>query len=199
MREKEPFSLLLIIFIISLFMCYHLYYFVENKVNKKDVENYVETSSQIENNPQNVVEKIKSEEKIESYIGVLSIPKINVYNGFYEIDSPNNDVNKNIQVLKGSDMPNITYGTFMLAAHSGTSYISYFKDLNKLSLNDEVYVYYANTKYTYFVQKMYEIARDGTISFDKNIHETYLVLTTCGNEGKQLIVIAKRKGDIINE
>lgn len=198
MNEKEPFSILVIIFIISLFICYHLYYFVEKKVNKSNVENYVE-KIELDNNTTNVVEKVNNEEVSENYIGVLSIPKININRSFYPINSLNNDVNKNIQILKNSDMPDVDYGVMMIAAHSGSSYISFFKDLNKLSLDDEVYIYYNNIKYTYYVQKIYEQERDGTISFDKNIHETILVLTTCGSEGKQLIVIAKRKVDLINE
>ena len=61
-------------------------------------------------------------EKVEEtqgnyYIGYLEIPKINLKRGFVNPNSPDNDVSKNIQIIKSSDMPDVNKGNFILAAH----------------------------------------------------------------------------------
>ena len=72
------------------------------------------------------------------YIGSLSIPKINLQKGFVSVDSKYNTVSKNIQVVKGSNYPDVDKGNFIIAAHSGTSYLAYFKNLYKLTIGDVV-------------------------------------------------------------
>ena len=104
-------------------------------------------------------EQPKQEEKKApnyNYIGVLEIPKINIKRGFLNIKDKGNNVNKNLQVIKGSDMPNVKNGNLIIAAHSGNSYISYFKNLHKLSNDDVAYVYFNNIKYTYKVAGKYD-------------------------------------------
>ena len=98
-----------------------------------------------------IKEQPKQEEKKTSnynYICVLEIPKINIKRGFLNIKDKGNNVNKNLQVIKGSDMPNVKNGNLIIAAHSGNSYISYFKNLYKLSNEDVAYVYFNYIKYT---------------------------------------------------
>ena len=93
-------------------------------------------------------------EKVEEtqgnyYIGYLEIPKINLKRGFVNPNSPDNDVSKNIQIIKSSDMPDVNKGNFILAAHSGTAYISFFNTLYMLNEGDYAYVTYNGVKYTY--------------------------------------------------
>lgn len=75
------------------------------------------------------------EEKVEvkpvinyNYVASLSIPKINLNRGLVAIDSPYNDINYNIKTLKESNYPNVDKGNFILAAHRGTSSISFLQD-----------------------------------------------------------------------
>ena len=155
------------------------------EINNKKVDNLIE-----EEIKHNNVEKINKE---NSYLGILSIPKINLKKEFYNINDSRNDVNQNIMLLKESTMPDTLGGTIILAAHSGNSYLGYFHDLDKLIINDEIDIYYQNNKYTYIVSKIYEEDKDGDISFNKNISENYLVLTTCSkNSNKQLVILAKK-------
>ena len=59
-------------------------------------------------------------EVTNDYIGYLSIPKINLKKGFLDKRSPENDVEKNILVVEGSNYPDKDKGNLMLAGHSGT-------------------------------------------------------------------------------
>ena len=104
----------------------------------------------------------------------------------------NNDVNKSVMLLKNSVMPDNVNSTIILAAHSGNSYVGYFKNLDKLNIEDKINIYYQKNKYQYTVTNIYELDKNGHILVDKNIHENILVLTTCSkNEEKQLVVYAK--------
>lgn len=186
MKEKKSFSLIFLIFLLSAFLSYHIYYYVEEKINNNKVDNYLIIDEENNDYQEKIVKKDG-----EDYLGIIFIPKINLKKGFYRINSQNNDVNKNIQLLN-ADMPNEKGGMLVLAAHRGNSYVSFFNDLYKVSLDDEIYIYYDNIKYTYIVDNIYEEEKNGTISVNKNIKENILVLTTCSvNKNKQLIIIAK--------
>ena len=89
------------------------------------------------------------------YIGVLEIPSIGVKRGFLNINDKNNVVNKNIQVIEKSDMPDIKNGNLIIAAHSGSGRVSYFKNLYKLATSDTAYIHYNGVKYTYSVVSRY--------------------------------------------
>lgn len=191
MSEKKPFSLLLLIFILAGFCSYHIYYYCLNEKNDRLVENYYLETNSIENNQTQIVEKINVQS--EKYLGVLKIPKLNIELGFYNVDSKKNNVNQNIQILKESVMPNIKGGTIYLAAHSGDSYLGYFKNIDKLEYDDEIIVIYENNSYYYIVNDIFELDKNGHISINKNISENYLVLTTCSKtKDRQLIITAKQ-------
>ena len=114
------------------------------------------------------------------YIAVIEIPKINLKKGLVDINSSHNNVNENITILSNSKMPNINNSTLILAAHSGNANISYFNNLNKLKLNDLVYIYYDNIKYEYKIINYYEEEKDGGITIKKNSNDkNIIVLTTC--------------------
>ena len=128
-----------------------------------------------------------------NYIAVLDIPKIDLKRGLFPINDKNNNVDKNVEILQNSDMPNVTNGTLALAGHSGNSRIAYFHKLYKLKEKDQVYIYYQNIKYIYQVSKIERQDKDGTISFTKTKDTTELILTTCDqqNKDKQIVVVAK--------
>ena len=77
---------------------------------------------------------------------VLEIPKINLKQEFYPDNKEKNNVDKGIQIIETSKMPN-QKGNLILAAHSGSSDIAYFKHLDRLNINDIAFIYYKNIKY----------------------------------------------------
>jgi len=128
----------------------------------------------------------------ENYIGYLKIPKINLEHGLVDKNSNLNYVDINIQIIKQSDMPNVERGNLILAAHSGNSNVSYFKDLNKITYSDFVYVSYNNKLYTYKVVNYYTVEKTGVVSIVRNNLITTLTLITCvENTNKQLVVICE--------
>ena len=83
---------------------------------------------------------------------------------------------------------------FILAAHSGTSSVSFFKDLYKLKLNDEVIITYKDKEYKYIIKNIYTDTKDGNVTIKRNKDKTTLTLITCTkNDNKtQTIYIAER-------
>ena len=132
----------------------------------------------------------------DNYIGVLEIPKINLKRGFLSIDNPDNTVSKNIQVIKESDMPDVENGLLIIAGHSGTGRLAFFKELHKLSDMDKVYIYYKDTKYTYTVIDKYEVEKTGRALIKRKKNITSLALITCNQEDKtkQIIYILRQDG-----
>ena len=147
-----------------------------------------------------IKEQPKQEEKKTSnynYIGVLEIPKINIKRGFLNIKDKGNNVNKNLQVIKGSDMPNVKNGNLIIAAHSGNSYISYFKNLYKLSNEDVAYVYFNNIKYTYKVAGKYDAEKNGKVTIHRDNKKNTLTLITCSqtDKTKQIVYILELESE----
>lgn len=130
------------------------------------------------------------------YIAVLEIPKINLKRGLVDIDSIYNSVDYNIQILKESTMPNIDNSNLILASHSGNSNVSFFKDLEKLEILDNVYLYYNNEIYQYEIIDKYEVEKTGSLKITKNINLKTITLITCiDNTNKQLVFIGKLIGN----
>ena len=124
----------------------------------------------------------------EDFIAVLEIPKINLKKELYDITSKKNNVNKNIEILNGSDYPNVKNGNFILAGHSGTGQYAYFNNLVKLALDDYAYIYYNGIKYSYKLKRFYEIDKTGSANIIKNKNTSSLTLITCKiNTNKQLV------------
>ena len=126
------------------------------------------------------------------YIGILEIPKIGLNKGFVDPSSPYNNVDFNITIIPTSKLPNVDKGNFILAAHSGTGYISYFKNLYKLVLGDYAYIYYNNIKYTYKIVDIYKEPKTGSVAIYRDYNQTVLTLITCtkNDETTQTIYIA---------
>ena len=136
-------------------------------------------------------EEVKEHKKIE-YIAVLKIPKINLERGLVDPSSYLNNIDYNVQILKNSAMPDQKYGNVMLAAHSGNARVSYFKNLDKLSINDEVSIDYKGHTYTYKVVNIYDIDKTGKAQIFRNKNTNTLTLVTCRhNTEKQIIIICE--------
>ena len=136
-------------------------------------------------------EEVKEHKKIE-YIAVLKIPKINLERGLVDPSSYLNSIDYNVQILKNSAMPDQKYGNVMLAAHSGNARVSYFRNLDKLSINDEVSIDYKGHTYTYKVVNIYDIDKTGKAQIFRNKNTNTLTLVTCRhNTEKQIIIICE--------
>ena len=137
--------------------------------------------------------KIQIYQDIESYIGYLEIPKIKFRRGFYNIDSGLNTVEANIEIIKGSEMPDVTNGNLIIAGHSGTGWKAFFKDLYKLEVGDEAIVTYAGVNYKYKITNIYKERNTGTVSIKRNYDKTTLTLITCTKDDSstQTIYIAE--------
>ena len=198
-KNKSRFSIIgsfLIIGATGVFLFYNIYNFYINRIEEKKAEEFinnpvVEDTPVIEQTTEEVKEEVMKPETY-NYVGVLEIPKINFKRGFLDIKDKNNNVNKNIQVLENSTMPNVNGGLLVIAGHSGSGRVAFFRNLYKLKENDQIYIYYENIKYIYQVQNYYEETKDGDISIDKNSEST-LVLTTCSqtDKNKQIIIVSK--------
>ena len=161
-----------------------------NDTEKKSIETFLRAYSPCENNI-NKTEVKKSE--VINYIAVLEIPKINLKRGLLDINNNKNNIDYNIAILKESTMPDIKYGNFILASHSGNSNVSFFKNINKLDIDDLITIYYKNNIYNYKVSKVYEIEKNGKMSFELDNINTYITLITCiPKTDKQLVVVGTK-------
>ena len=114
-----------------------------------------------------------------SYIGQLSIPKIKLKRGFVSKDSKYNNIEYNITIAKESSYPDKEKGNFILMAHSGTAYISFFDKLYKLELGDEATVSYKAKDYTYKLTKVYNQPKTGQVAIYRDPTKKTLTLITC--------------------
>ena len=192
MKERKQLSLIIIIVGLALFFSYHIYYHFVNKVNDELIENYYSSKNNIDSSTQEIVQKVIYMEDDEEYIGVVKIPKIKLKEGFYSKNSTKNNVNNSVTLLNESIMPEDDGSIIYLAAHSGSGYLVFFKNINKLNYGDMIYLSYNSNNYIYIVTDIYEIVKDGKITVKRNTNEKYLVLTTCSkNKNMQTIIVSK--------
>ena len=119
------------------------------------------------------------------YIGYLEIPAINLKKGFLDINSKYNTIDYNVTVIKTAVFPDVKNGNFILAAHSGTATISYFRNLYKLKKGDIANIYYKRKKYSYKLVKKYDVDKNGQLSIYRNYKKTTLTLITCTKDNKK--------------
>ena len=170
-----------------------------NKQKEKDlIKQYYETEEYVVDVPVMEEEIVQEEQQVENkkeevnYIAVLKIPKIGLEKGLASKDSYWNNVNRNIQILSESDMPDVEKGNVILAGHSGNSGVSYFRKLNKLQIDDTVSISYQGKEYVYKMINSYEIEKNGYAHILRNAEKTTLTMITCKhNTNKQLVVICE--------
>lgn len=166
-------------------------YMNEQIYNETETEIYSVNTTEVTTDEEET--KTQNYQDIESYIGYLEIPKIKFRRGFYNIDSGLNTVEANIEIIKGSEMPNVTNGNLIIAGHSGTGWKAFFKDLYKLEVGDEAIVTYAGVNYKYKITNIYKEKNTGTVSIKRNYDKTTLTLITCTKDDSstQTIYIAE--------
>ena len=190
-------------FVITLGGFFILYNFISDKklfaydyMNEQIYENQETQIYNVNTTEVNIDEEettTQNYQDIESYIGYLEIPKIKFRRGFYNIESTLNTVEANIEIIKGSNMPDVTNGNLIIAGHSGTGWKAFFKNLYKLEVGDEAIVTYAGINYKYKITNIYKQKNTGTVSIKRNYDKTTLTLITCTKDDSstQTIYIAE--------
>lgn len=151
-----------------------------NTIYVDDSKEEVETTNVVPTAPtESVRDKIKKE-----YIGYLEIKKVNLKQGLVSKNSYYNNVNYNIQMLSTSDYPDKELGNVILAGHSGSGYLAFFKNLYKLSRGDEASIYYKDNVYKYKIVNIYNVPKNGKVAVLRDINKTCLTLITCTYKSK---------------
>ncbi len=188
-------SLILIISGIGFNVGKYLYNFCLEKEENFKIEEFYEEQKEIDTNKIEDITEQKEEPKTESkveYVAVIKIPKIGVEKGLCKKGTSCNNVNKNIQILNEATYPDVANGNFILAGHSGNGRTAYFKNVEKLKIDDEIYVVYDGFQYKYKIVNIYDIEKTGTANIVRNKEKTTLTLVTCrNNTDKQIIVISE--------
>ena len=188
-------SLILIISGISLIGGKYLYNFCLEKEEDFKIQEFYEEQKEIDTNVIEDTTEEKEETKTESkveYVAVIKIPKIGVEKGLCKKGTSCNNVNRNIQILNEATYPDVANGNFILAGHSGNGRTAYFKNVDKLKTDDEIYIIYGGFQYKYKIVNIYDIEKTGTANIIRNKEKTTLTLVTCRhNTNKQIIVISE--------
>ena len=184
-------SLLLII----AFILYHypqileinnkIYNDIQNKIFKENTSN---NSISVNVDVSYIEEDKEPDKELETitpnYIAFLEIDKINLNQGLLPKTSYYNNVNYHVEILDISNFPDKVNGNFILAAHSGTSHVAYFKNLYKLEIGDIAKVYYGGKVYRYSLKNIYYQVKDGSIDIYRDFKKTTLTLITCTKDDK---------------
>ena len=170
-------------------------YYSEQKINMQEQEAIEEFYEE-----ERITDSIEEPQKIEeveeqtkvNYIAILKIPKIKLERGLVEPSSYLNNVKYNLQWIDGSSMPDQVNGNVIIAGHSGSARVSYFRKLDQLVIGDSVSIDYKNKTYNYKVVDIYDIEKTGTAEIIKNKNTTTLTLITCKhNTNKQIVIICE--------
>lgn len=121
----------------------------------------------------------------DNYIGYLEVPDVGIKRGFVSPDSKYNKIGYNVTIVKGSTMPDVDKGNFILAAHRGSSKVSFFENLYKVKVGSYAYVTYNGKKYTYKLVETYEVPKVGKITISRDGSKTALTLITCTRNNKK--------------
>lgn len=169
----------------------------EKAYQKVSISLYSEVNNETQDNtPQNIEEA--EEEPYQptpnpnGYLGILTIDKINLQQGFYDKDNAHNNVSENLTFLSPSNYPDEKNGNVILVAHSGVTRIAYFKNLYKLKVGDTAKVEYKGHLYTYKIDNIYNETKDGNVTIYRDTTKQTLTMITCtkNDNTKQTIYIA---------
>ena len=194
---KNAKILLSILFtLIGLIMIFYSYFAgVKNNVfNKKNIElleqQVLITESIDEVNEEDFdnttvdLEDMVDADRVDAYIGYLSVPDVDIKRGFVNINSKYNSVGYNVMLIEGSKMPDQDKGNLILAAHRGNSSVSFFDKLYKLKDNARAYITYQGKVYEYELRNRYLEPKDGELTIRRNPNVNTLTLITCTRNDK---------------
>lgn len=197
-RKNKRYSFIIALGISLLFFSATYFIYDHYEKQRQDIEDtekieeffeVEETTEEVEQ--EEVVEEKTVQQKQENYIGILEIPKIKLKRGLVDKNSSSNNVNKNIYTVKETTFPDERINShIILAAHSGNSYVSFFKNLTKLSMKDQVYLYYKGTKYIYEISDRYEIKKTGKAELKLTNASDITLISCISGTDKQVVYVA---------
>ena len=173
-----------------------VYNYYNNKKTDQNDNQLIKHFFKLEQEDKTTVKEKTEKENIirkknNNYIAVLEIPKINLKRGLVDKTSFKNNVNKNIYILKETTLPDEQVNShIILAAHSGNSHVSFFKNVKKLDMKDKIYFYYKNIKYIYEVSNKYEIRKTGTANIKLTNTSDITLITCISGTNKQVVYVA---------
>lgn len=195
-RKVKDLCIIIGLLIFSFFSFIAAYYIGKNEYdNKKEAtkieEFFKEEDEYVPEDTTKTEESEKEEIKEVTYTFILEIPKIGLKKGFYGIGIYSNTVSQNIMMLNKSDYPNKDKGNVMLAAHNGSSAVSFFDKLDKTDNGDKVFLYYQGIKYEYILSNRYDIPKTGTAKIYRDYDKNTITLITCkkNTKDKQVVYI----------
>ena len=201
-RKNKRYSFLIALGISLLFFSATYFIYDHYEKQRQDIQDtekieeffeVEETTEEIEQ--EEVVEEIPVQKKQDNYIGILEIPKIKLKRGLVDKNSSSNNVNKNIYTVKETTYPDERINShIILAAHSGNSYVSFFNNLKKLDMKDQVYLYYKGTKYIYEISSRYEIKKTGKAELKLTNTSDITLITCISGTDKQVVYVATLVG-----
>ena len=192
----------ILLFIVGIILLCFLY--MKNKIRfnqmNHDVEVYIEqTSKDINNKNEESLDEVDIERNTSTfnkttinYTAILEIPSIHLKQGVVNSTINFKSIEYAISVDQNSNYPN-EKGNFILYAHSGTSYIAYFRNLNKVNLNDDIYIYFNGTKYHYVIYNKCDIKKTGKAKVINSKDDNYITLITCNPNNKKFQIILTGK------
>ncbi len=189
---------ILILSAVAMIAFYFTYSSIIKERENKEIDVYIENTKIVEKEEEQeeveTVEETKKEVKKQeiNYTAILEIPSINLKRGVVDSTKNFSSINYAISVDKNSNYPD-SNGNFILYAHSGNSNIAYFRNLNKVNINDKVYVYYNGIKYEYQIYDKYDIHKIGKAKVISSNENKYITLITCNQNKKnyQIVVVGK--------
>lgn len=164
---------------------------------KVSISLYSEINNQTQDNTPQNIEESEEEPYVPTpnpngYLGILTIDKINLQQGFFDKDYEDNNVSKNLTFLAPSNYPDEKNGNVILVAHSGTTHIAYFRNLYQLNKGDTTKIEYKGHLYTYKIDNIYNETKDGSVTIYRDTTKQTLTMITCtkNDNTKQTIYIA---------
>ena len=170
--------------------------FSEMNLALSEVNHEVIDNTETVEDTQKEIEEVKENNNdytYEEYLGIIDIPKIDLYKGFYNKNSNLNNVKFNLYVLPESNYPDTDKGNLIIAGHSGNYNNSYFANLYKLVIGDDITIHYNNKDYVYEITNIYNKEKTGKVRIFRNKNKTTLTLITCTKDDDyhQTIYIAE--------
>ena len=141
----------------------------------------------ISDNTSNAV--VGLEEEYQKYNMVVEVESVGIKKGIYPLSSPYNNIKYNVQLMETSTMPDCKNGNVILAAHNGTSSVSFFDNLKNAELSDTVNLYYHGIKYIYKLVNIYDVPKNGTVEIKRDSTKSCVTLITCKSKDKSKQVV----------
>lgn len=199
MRNKIFILSSLLMITIGLFLLAHNFLMIQKLAvfNKMDLLLYAlkEPVSEKENiNVEVETDDVASDEvepsgPAKQYIATLAIPAISLRLGLVSPDSIYNNIESNITIIQPSSMPDVEKGNLIIAGHSGTGYLAFFRNLYKLQKGDQASITYQQKTYRYQLVNIYSEEKTGYVSIYRDRNKKTLTLITCTKDNDHMQTI----------